>query len=242
LTVIDKSKSDVHFPARGYQANDEATALEDGSDHFIFGATGFRATPTALTNLISGFFSDEYIKEANRQQILDSIQDETFEVVTPENVYPWPVKIGLGIEEVQISLNSGEIIKVYGHGGWQNTHASFMVFDPQDGSSYACCFSKTFGLEKIYESRLQALFKQPFHSSNQSNPYPENTNINNESNEKSSTNPKLNQWLPSPKQAILGISFLAVGGLFAYGCARKGAGLVNSLADSTKLIQPRGPS
>lgn len=166
LTVITKTKSDVHPPARGYQANEKATALEDGSDYFIFGATGFRATPTALTKLMSGFFSDEFIQEANRRQILDSIRDETFEVVTPANVYRWPVKIGMGIEEVPISLNSGEIIKVYGHGGWQNSHASFMVFDPQDGSSYACCFSKTFGLEKIYESYLRPFVKHPFHFSN----------------------------------------------------------------------------
>jgi len=155
LTVIAESKLDDNPPARGYRADKEAKTLQDCSDHFIFGATGFRATPSTLTNLIRGFFKDSFIKDVNRKMILDSIRDEIFEVLTPENTYRWPTKMGIGIEEVPVTLDDGEIIKLYGHWGWQNGHASFMVFDPQDGSAYACCFSKTFGLEKIYQAHLR---------------------------------------------------------------------------------------
>ncbi len=155
LAIIKESKPDDNPPARGYQADKEASTLQDGSGHFIFGATGFRATPSALVSLIRGFFSDDFIRKANREEILGSIQDEIFEVVTPENVYRWPIKMGMGIEEVHVALANGESIKIYCHGGWQNSHASFMAIDPQDGSAFACCFSKTFGLEKIYQSHLR---------------------------------------------------------------------------------------
>jgi|GEM_PF-28220 len=155
LRVIKESKSDEDPPARGYQADQGASTLQDCSGHFIFGATGFRATPSALTSLIRGFFRDDFIGKIGREEILRSIQDDTFEVITPENVYRWPIKVGMGIEEVHVALDNGESVKIYGHGGWQNSHASFMAIDSQDGSAYACCFSKTFGLEKIYQSQLR---------------------------------------------------------------------------------------
>jgi aryl-alcohol dehydrogenase-like predicted oxidoreductase/CubicO group peptidase (beta-lactamase class C family) len=171
LTVITENISIEDSFAKGYQADEEAKALQDCSGLFIFGATGLRATPSALTSLIIGFFRDDFIKKTLRKEILDSIQDETFEVVTPENIYRWPTKIGMGIEEVQVTLNNGEIIQVYGHGGWQNSHAIFMVIDPKDSSAYACCFSKTFKLEKIYQSHLrEAWGKFQYHPTRQHEP------------------------------------------------------------------------
>jgi aryl-alcohol dehydrogenase-like predicted oxidoreductase len=159
IKVIGCDEPHLEYAA-GYQPNTQGTSLVDGSDHFIFGATGFRATPSSLIQLMAAFFqNDGFICSELRQRILCSMKNETFEVITPNHTYRWPVTIGLGLEERTIVLND-QSIRIYCHGGWQNSHAGFLAYDPQTKTMYACCVAKTHGLANIHQKQIKTRLNQ----------------------------------------------------------------------------------
>ena len=148
--IDEEAKSMQH--ASGYKPNAAASRLIDASGHYMFGATGFRATPGEMTKLITAFFTnDEFIQPEFRKKICSSVKDETFEVVTKTDTYRWPVRMGLGIEERAVTMPDGKIKKLFCHGGWQDSHASYLAYCPEDRAAYCICVSKTQSMQRIYD-------------------------------------------------------------------------------------------
>lgn len=154
IEVLGQDTENSNY-AHGYKPNSSESFFIDGSEHYIFGATGFRASPIELVKIMRGFFDDNFINPDLRQQILSSIKDENFEVITFNHTYQWPVKMGWGLEEKNIILDNQETIKLYCHGGWQDSHAGIIAYDPEKACVYALSVSKTQGLERIHRHALQ---------------------------------------------------------------------------------------
>lgn len=157
ILAIDQNSESLNH-AVGYKPDLFKIELRDASDSYIYGSSGFRGTPSDLVKLIFNFFkNDNFICSRYRELVLSSVKDETFEFVTKHNTYHWPIRTGWGIEERSQSVNDKTTLKIYCHGGWQDSNATFLVFSPEDGAAYCCCVSKTQGLERIYNHNMEVM-------------------------------------------------------------------------------------
>lgn len=148
IEIINDEKANQHIVV-GYKFSVDKMQLINDSNTYIFGASSFRGTPSALVKLISTFFlKPDFIFEHYRQAILNSLKDEIFEVVTEKDIHRWPVRIGMGIEERSITV-VGKRYAMYGHGGWQDGYACFLAFVPQLKTAFCCCITKTQGLRNL---------------------------------------------------------------------------------------------
>lgn len=138
--------------AEGYKYNSGAEQLMPASNFYIWGATNIRSTPSDLVILIHNFFNnDNFISSSLRDEIVKSCHSVMFEVKTNEATFRWPASMGYGIERHEIKRLYRETCCVgycYGHGGWQDSNAAFLVYCPDIQTAYCVTCSKTQGLEK----------------------------------------------------------------------------------------------
>ncbi len=152
-TIIDQGNSTLPVAA-GYKPDLNLTGVVDCSNYTRFGASSFRSTPSDLACLMAHFFNDDlFISPDYRNIVIQSVKDVMFEVITSTDVYRWPAKMGLGIEAHEVKVDDSRTIKTFGHGGWQNGHAAYLVYAPSEQRAYCCCVSKTQGLQNIKSPR-----------------------------------------------------------------------------------------
>ncbi|HEU5281652.1 MAG TPA: serine hydrolase domain-containing protein [Gammaproteobacteria bacterium] len=165
--VIDQFKPTSPVTA-GYKfildSSDELPGLTESTGTYMFGATGFQSTPADLTKIMIHFFNnDDFIQPHLRQKVLNSISEETFEVITQTQVHRWPTKTGLGIERREVVVD-GVDMTIYCHGGWQDGHAAFLAYSPVNHQAYCACVSKTQDLHLLKRGvayQNNAIFKGP---------------------------------------------------------------------------------
>lgn len=143
--------------AEGYKYTSSARLFKADSNNYTWAADGFRSTPTDLTKLSHNFFNNAvFISPNYRDQVIDSIRDVMFIVVTKQNTYRWPAAYGMGLERHHLQDPDApeKKLTVYGNGGWLNGFAAFLLYSPEQKVSVCFACTKTQGAQKLNLSKL----------------------------------------------------------------------------------------
>jgi len=144
--------------AHGYKFNTESGTLNRASDFHRWGATNIRTIPAEVAIIYKNFFENEgYMPATQRAKVLKSFKDIEFKVVTPTKTHSWPATIGYGIEKHFVELENGAKIAAYGNGGWQDSNAAFVLYTPDNKTSYCVTCTKTQGLVNLKDRFSEAI-------------------------------------------------------------------------------------